>query len=75
MRNQLLIKKQISNIDQVKKFEADKHVISDMVQNSNEILMNITSVGFSFDFFSNDYKRRNDQSNNNYPTVIFFTGA
>ena len=43
--------KQISNINQVKKVEADKHVISDMVQNSNEILMSITSVGFPFDFF------------------------
>jgi hypothetical protein len=43
--------KQISNINQVKKVEADKHVISDMVQNSNEILMSITSAAFPFDFF------------------------
>ncbi|MFA6017465.1 MAG: hypothetical protein WC744_05250 [Patescibacteria group bacterium] len=43
--------KQISNINEVKKVEADKHVISDMVQNSNEILMSITSAGFPFDFF------------------------
>ncbi len=43
--------KQISNINQVKKVEADKHVISDMVQNSNDILMSITSAAFPFDFF------------------------
>ena len=45
------IEKQISNINQVKKVEADKHVISDMVQNSNDILMSITSAVFPFDFF------------------------
>lgn len=43
--------KLISNINQVKKVENDKHVISDMVQNSNDILMSITSIGFPFDFF------------------------
>ncbi|MEK7523084.1 MAG: hypothetical protein AAB569_05860, partial [Patescibacteria group bacterium] len=43
--------KQISNINQVKKVEADKHVISDMVQNSNDILMSTTSAAFPFDFF------------------------